>query len=118
MPYDIADSVPLAWDVKDAAGVLTNASTVVLTITKPDGTPDTPTVPAPSVTGQYRVTYVPTVEGRYAWRAVTTSPNTAYQDVFVVRGSNSPALLSLADAKAHLNITTTTNDDELREYLE
>lgn len=118
MPYDIGDSVSLAWDVKDSAGVLTNATTAVLTVTLPDGTTATPTVPAPSVAGQYRVTYVPTLEGRYAWRAVTTGPNTAYQDVFVARGSISPALLSLADAKQHLNITTTTQDDELREYLE
>jgi hypothetical protein len=118
MPYDIADSVPIAWDVRDSAGVLVNASTVSLTVTKPDGTTETPTVPAPSVTGQYRVTYVPTVEGRYAWRAVTTVPNTAYQDVFEVRETVSPSLLSLADAKAHLNITSTTHDDEIREYLE
>jgi len=119
MPYDIADSVPIAWDVKDAAGVLTNATTVTLTITLPDGTTATPSVTnPPASTGQYRVTYVPTLEGRYAWRAVTTSPNTAYQDTFVVRGSVSPALLSLADAKSHLNITTTTYDDELREFIE
>ena len=118
MPYDIADSVPIAWDVRDASGTLVNASTAVLTVTLPDGTTATPTVPAPSVTGQYRVTYVPALEGRYEWRAVTTVPNTSYQDVFVVRGVVSPALLSLADAKAHLNITTTTYDDELREYLE
>lgn len=119
MPYDIADSVPIAWDIRDAAGALANATTVTLTVTLPDGTTATPSVSnPPSVTGQYRVTYVPTLEGRYEWRAVTTVPNTSYQDVFVVRGNVSPAILSLADAKAHLNITTSTYDDELREYLE
>jgi hypothetical protein len=119
MPYDIADSVPLAWDVKDAAGAPANATTATLTITLPDGTTTSPAVTnPPTVTGQYRVTYIPATEGLYTWRAVTTTPNTAYQDVFAVRGSASPALLSLADAKAHLNITTTTHDDELREYLE
>lgn len=119
MPYDVSDSVPIAWDVKDSAGALTNATTVTLTITLPDGTTTSPSVTnPPTSTGQYRVTYVPAVEGRYAWRAVTVSPNTAYQDVFEVRGSVSPALLSLADAKTHLNISTTSHDDELREYLE
>jgi hypothetical protein len=119
MPYDIADSVPLAWDVKDSAGALTNASTVTLTITKPDGTTETPSVTnPPSSTGQYRVTYVPAVEGRYAWRAVTTVPNTAYQDVFDVREASSPALLSLAEGKAHLNETGTSNDEEIRQFLE
>lgn len=119
MPYDLSDSVPIAVDVRDAAGALTDADTVTLTVTLPDGTTETPTVPNPPVTtGLYRYTYLPTQAGRHAWRFVTTTPNTAYQDVFVIRASVSPALLSLADAKAHLNITTTSSDDELREYLE
>jgi hypothetical protein len=119
MPYDIADSVPIAWDVKDSAGALSNAATAALTITLPDGSTATPPVTnPPSVTGQYRVTYVPILEGLYSWRAVTTSPNTAYQDVFGVRGAVSPALMSLADAKSQLKITSTTDDDKLREYLE
>lgn len=120
MSFDVGDSVPIAWDVKDATGTLVNAGTSVLTITLPDGTTTTPVVPAPGVTGQYRVTYVATIEGRHVWRAVTTAPNTAYQDVFEVREQVSPALLSLADGKAHLNIpvTVTTFDDELREFLE
>lgn len=120
MSFDVGDSVPIAWDVRDSAGTLVNASTSVLTITLPDGTTTTPAVPAPGVTGQYRVTYVPAIEGRYVWRAVTTGPNTAYQDVFEIREALSPSLLSLADGKAHLNIpaTVTTYDDELREFLE
>lgn len=120
MSFDVGDSVPIAWDVKDSAGVLVNAGTAVLTITLPDGTTTTPAVPAPGVTGQYRVTYVPTLEGRHVWRAVTTAPNTAIQDVFEVREQASPAVLSVADGKAHLNIptTVTTFDEELREYLE
>jgi hypothetical protein len=118
MPYDIADSVPIAWDVKDSAGALVTASSAVLTITLPDGTTATPAIPTPSPAGQYRVTYVPTVKGRYTWRAVTTAPNTAYQDVFEVRETSSPALLSLADARTQLKITSTTSDDELRGYLD
>lgn len=119
MPNDIADSVPLAWDVRDAAGAPANAATVTLTITLPDGTTVTPSVTnPPTSTGQYRYTYIPAVEGLYSWRAVTTSPSTAYQDVFGVRGSVSPALMSLADAKSQLGITSTASDDKLREYLE
>ena len=117
--YDLSDSVPIAVDVQDATGALTNAASVTLTITLPDGTTATPTVTnPPAVTGQYRLTYVPTQVGRHAWRFVATTPNTAYGDVFEVREAVSPSLISLADAKAHLNITTTTQDDELREFLE
>lgn len=119
MPYDLSDSVPIAVDVKDAANVLTNAATVTLTITQPDGTPTSPTVAnPPSVTGQYRVTFIPTQVGLHSWRFVATGPNTAYQDVFTVRPTTSPALISLTDAKAQLKITSTASDDKLREYLE
>lgn len=119
MPFDIGDSVPIAWDVKDAAGALANAVTALLTITLPDGTAVTPSVTnPPAATGQYRVTYVPTVEGRYVWWVETTAPDTSIDGVFVVRSRVSPALLSLADAKANLKITNTTSDDKLREYLE
>lgn len=121
MPYDIGDSVPIAVDVKDTSGNLTNASAVTLTITLPDGTTTSPVVTnPPAVMGEYRYTYVPTVQGRHVWNVVTTTPNTAYGDVFEVRETPSPAIISLADAKAHLNIpaTSTSFDEELREYLE
>lgn len=119
MSYDIGDSVPIAWDVKDSAGALANATTAVLTITLPDGTTVTPAVTNPPASmGHYQVTYVPAVEGIYQWRALMTGPNAAYQDTFDVRNAISPSLLSLADARNHLNITSTAFDDELREYLE
>src|SRR5689334_18712217 len=118
MTYDIADSVPIAWNVLDSTGTLVNASTAVLTVTLPDGTTATPAVSVPSVAGQYRVTYVPALEGLYKWRAVMTGPTTSYQDVFTVRAAVSPSLISLADAKSQLKITSATSDDKLREYLE
>lgn len=119
MPYDLSDSVPIAVDVKDANGNLVDAASVTLTITLPDGTSATPTVTnPPSTTGQYRYTYVPVQVGRHAWRFVATTPNTAYQDVFEVRETVSPALVSLAEVKTQLSITSTTSDDQLREYIE
>lgn len=118
MPYDISDSVPIAWNVQDASGNPVTAGAVTLTITLPDGTTTSPSVPAPTTTGQYRVTYVPTLDGRYTWRAVTTTPTTAYGDVFTVRASASTALLSLADTKTQLKITSASFDDELREFIE
>lgn len=120
MPYDLSDSVPIAVDVKDAANALTNAATVTLTITLPDGTtaPGVTVANPPSVTGEYRVTYIPTQVGLHAWRFVATAPNTAYQDVFNVRDTVSPALISMADAKRHLKINSTDFDDQLREWIE
>lgn len=119
--YDLGETVRLAASVRDAGGALSNAATVTLTITLPDGTTTSPTVTnPPAQTGQYTVDYVTTQAGRHAWRLVATTPNDAYTDVFDVREAASRALMSLADAKRHLNIAAanTAHDDELREHIE
>ncbi|MEU0181778.1 hypothetical protein ABZ312_11405 [Streptomyces sp. NPDC006207] len=117
MPFDLGDTVRLEAECRDAAGSLATASTAVLTITLPDGTTATPTVPAPAQPGQpgqYRVDYVTTQAGRHSARWVWTGPECAYTDMFDVREAVPPQLFSLADAKRHLQITTSTSDDELR----
>lgn len=121
MPFDLGDTVPLAADSKNSAGTLTNATTVALTITLPDGTTTSPAVTnPPAVTGRYTVDYTTVQAGRHAVRWVFTTPNNAYTDMFDVREASPPAIISLADAKAHLNISssTTTHDDELRGWIE
>lgn len=115
---DLGASWPIAFDVYDEDGALANANTVTLTVTLPDGTTETPVVAnPPEVAGQYRLTYLPELAGRYSWSAVTTVPNAAYGDMFSVR-SYAP-LISLAGAKAHLNITrpSTDGDAELRRFI-
>lgn len=115
--YDLGDTVSLAVDVLDEDGAATAASTVVLTVTLPDGTTATPTVTSPT-TGRYVADYVPTIAGRHLARWVSTGPATAYSDAVDVRPATPAYIVSLADAKAHLNITSTTHDEELRGWLE
>ncbi|WP_406730896.1 hypothetical protein [Streptomyces sp. NBC_01794] len=64
------------------------------------------------------VDYVTTQAGRHSVRWVFTTPANAYTDSFDVREAAPPAILSLADAKKHLNKTTTTDDDEIRGWVE
>jgi hypothetical protein len=117
--YDFGDTVVLGIEVRDAAGALTNATTNVLTITRPDGTTTVPSTANPG-TGQYTATYVPTQSGHHAWAWPTTSPATSETGAFDVLDPLPPMLVSLADAKRHLNIpaTETSNDAELREFIE
>jgi hypothetical protein len=113
--YDLGDTVGLATTLRDSAGALTNATTVALTITKPDGTTETPAVTnPPSSTGQYTKDYVPATAGRYVARWTFTTPTAAYVDTFEVAPADPGYIVSLADAKTHLNITSTTHDEELR----
>ncbi|MBA2951590.1 head-tail connector protein [Streptomyces himalayensis] len=119
MPFDLGDTVRLAADCKNAGGTLTDATSVALTITLPDGSTASPAVTnPPGQTGKYTLDYTSTQAGRHAVRWVFTGPASAYTDSFDVREASPPAILSLADAKAHLDITTTTEDDELRGWIE
>lgn len=115
--YDLKDTVPLGVDVLDVDGDPTAAGSVVLTIDLPDGTTVTPAVGSPT-TGRYEVDFVPTMPGRHAVRWVSTDPSTEFNDVFDVRPQSPRYMISLAQAKRHLNLTTAEHDEELRGHIE
>ncbi|MCM1972326.1 hypothetical protein [Streptomyces sp. G1] len=117
---DLGSVYQVAVDVRDADGTLTDPVSATLTITLPDGTTVTPAVPLPSSTpGELRVDYVTSQAGRHTWRLVTTSPTTAYTEVFDVAPSAPISIVSLARAKKQLNIDSsdTTDDEELRGFI-
>jgi hypothetical protein len=110
----------VAFDVFDDTGALANADTVTLTITLPDGTEVTPTVPSPPTdTGKYRYGYPTTMAGRHTGHAVTANPVTVWDFEFDVETATPAAIISLADAKDQLNIEQddTSDDDELRGFI-
>jgi len=115
--YDLGDVVALAVEVRDSAGALADATAVALTVTLPDATTATPVVAHPS-TGRYTASYTPAAAGRYTVRWVATGTNaSAYTDAFTVLDPAELGLVGLADVKAHLNMTGTTSDEELRATL-
>jgi hypothetical protein len=117
---DLGSVYQVAVDVLNASGTLTDPSSATLTITLPDGSTLTPAVPLPSTTaGKVRVDYVTTQVGRHAWRMVTSNPTTAYSDVFDVRPAVPAGIVSLADARAQLNMgpAETADDEELRGFI-
>lgn len=111
--YDIGDVVTLTCTVRDEAGALADAEAITCTITLPDGTTTSPTPAHPS-TGTYTTPYTGSLEGLHGVLWVATGANAgAYRDSFTVLAATTP-LLSLDDVKARLNISDTTNDEELR----
>ncbi|MEU3255969.1 hypothetical protein [Streptomyces sp. NPDC006997] len=114
MPFDLGVTARLTADCRDPGGTLTNADTAVVTITLPDGTTATPAVTnPPEQTGRYYADYVTAVPGRHTVRWTFTGPVHASTDVLDVRPEQAPAILSLRDAKQHLNLTSTHEDDEV-----
>lgn len=119
MPFDLGAVVPLGTEVRDAAGALANAGAMALTVTLPDATTASVSPVVPTSTGVYAYDYPSTQAGRHTVRWVATGLNAgAYTDSFDVREAAPSAILSLADAKRHLNITSTTHDDEIRGWVE
>lgn len=119
MAIDVGDFLPdFAFEVRDAAGVLANAGGFVVTLTLPDRTTQTPTVSNPSV-GRYEVNYQTQQAGRHVARGVATGLNSsAHVLTWDVRPADPGYIVSLSDAKQHLNKTNTANDDEIRGFLE
>lgn len=116
---DLGSVYQVAVDVTDASGAPADPVSATLTIILPDGTTVSPSVPAPASTGQVRVDYVTAQAGRHVWRLVTTGPVTAYADVFDVQAAEPTGIVSLVEARAHLNMgpSETTDDDELRGFI-
>lgn len=116
--YDLGDVVSLGVSIYNASGSLQNATAVTATVTAPDGTTSTPTVTNTSA-GLYDISYNPSLAGRYTIRWVATGTNaSAYADDFTVRDFTHIGIVSLSEVKAHLNITSTTNDDEIRTFID
>lgn len=115
--YDFGDTVPLRLEVYNTAGALTNATTNTLTIQLPDGTTVTPST-TNTGTGIYECLYVTTQAGLHQWYWGSTVPATGETGSFDVSAQFPGLIVSLAEAKAFLNIDDTDQDDELRAMLE
>lgn len=112
---DLGDVATLAVAATDSAGAPAAATTVTCTVTLPDATTVTPSVTTPA-TGSYQATYTPTLVGFHKVAWVATGANaSAFVDNFIV--SDGSAFVSLAEAKRFLNITTSTDDEELRDFV-
>jgi hypothetical protein len=119
MSFDLGAVVPLGTTVRDASGVLVSSGNMALIITLPDQTTTMVATVEPETVGTYRYDYQTVQPGRHVVRWLGTGVNpAAYTDNFDVREAAPPAILSLADAKAHLNIVSSAHDDELRGWVE
>jgi len=76
-------------------------------------------VPLPPVDEGIVIVDYPTVQaGRHQFVLSTLTPQTAYRDVFDVRQAELQNIVSLAEAKTHLNISNDGQDTEIRGFVE
>lgn len=110
------------YQVKGPDGVLTNAGTVTATITLPGQTTVTPTMNNTGA-GIYSFDYLTTLAGRHdimvsATGGILGTLVRRWTDSFTVAPAAAGFVLSMAEARAHLNLTDTADDEELRSWLE
>ncbi len=119
MSYDVGDLVTLSTVVKNSAGTPVNTPTVIVAVTKPDGTLVSP---APTVTntgagGLYTAPVTPDAAG--IWSIVWTASGTVVgveTDQIMVDAVR-VLVASVQEFKVQTNTTTTVNDNEIRVYL-
>jgi hypothetical protein len=119
--YPQGAPIRLSTTVRDLTGTLVNATTLTLTVQKPDGTTQSYASPTNDSTGLYHQD-IPSTDlsqlGHYAykWVATGTGAGVSYS-VFEVFDPLEVSVLSLQDAKDHLNITSTAYDTELQSKI-
>lgn len=119
MIYDIGDLVTLSTVVRNDTGTTVNTPTVVIAVTKPDGTTVTP-APTVTNTGSGGVYTAPvTVDQSGTWNYVWTASGTVIAvdpGQFTVQPART-LVASMEEFKAHLNRTDIADDLELRTHL-
>lgn len=117
MALEVGQVYEATLDIVNQAGTPANPATAVLTVTLPDGTATTPPVVLPpAVAGHLAVDYVFAQAGLHKFSWLTTGPNTAKTDYVTCR--NFISLISMQEAKDHLNITRTDSDEELSRFMQ
>lgn len=118
MSFDLGDVVPLSITILDADSQEANAGQVTLAITLPDGTTTEVGSITPTSAGVYDYDYATVQAGRHQVRWVATGANaSAFTDAFDVIPPDTGDFISLADAKEHLQKTTTADDEQLRFFV-
>lgn len=119
--YDLGDSIRLTFTVRDITGVLVDATTVGLTVTRPDATTFTPLTPTHPGVGTYQATLSPDAAGTwlYRWIATGTAVTTEDGQFYVAANAGGNVYTTLAELKAALSVpaTDTADDEDLTDAI-
>lgn len=118
MTTDIGDPYPITVETRDENGALIDTTTVTVVITLPDGTDLAPASMTRTTVGRYEYDYVTTVAGLHEWEAEALGAiEGVFTDTFTVTSSSEVGIVGLQEARAHLNLVGTDDDEILRAYI-
>lgn len=119
MIYDIGDKITLSTVVRNDAGTPVNTPTLVIAITKPDGTLVSPAATVTNTASGGVYTAPVTVDQAGTWTYVWTASGTVVAvepGQFTVQPAR-VLVASMEEFKLHLNRTDVADDLELRTHL-
>lgn len=109
--FDIGDTPKLTLYIR-VDDVLTDASSVVLVVTKPDASTSTPSVAHPA-TGTYTSTFNVDQAGQWLYKWTATTPNTVEDGAFFVEPDTTARLYGTRnELKQRLSIPTSDTADD------
>jgi hypothetical protein len=116
-PWYQGAQVPLTFPLTDTTGTPRNASllsSVVATVIAPDGTSSAPAV-TNTTTGTYTAAYTTSQTGHHivVWDCTDATYPGAFTDTFEVQAQQDPTIVSQAEAKEILHLTSTTEFDAI-----
>lgn len=117
MIYDVGDLVKLSTVLKDTSGVVNNAATMTLAVTKPDATTTSPSVTNTGSGGVYTANV--TIDQAGTWTYVWTASGAVVAvepGQFTVR-TQTVYVISMEEFKAQIRRTDDADDPALRTYL-
>jgi hypothetical protein len=117
MPIDLGKIIPFSFKVTNTAGALVDPAGSTLTVTDPDGIP---TVRA-TVSGGVGILNrdEPAVKaGLWRARIATTGPVSETEQTYYVEDTSSPPVVSVAETKALMKITASTDDELMRWHID
>lgn len=113
---EVGQTIQVAVQVRTTAGVAADAGGMTLTVTGPDGSTSLPAVTARGA-GLYEAAVTLGLVGRHTLAWVATGANAGrFTDILTAEDA-SALVVSLDEVKAHLNISSTAHDGELRRLV-
>lgn len=117
MALDVGDIAPITVETKNASGTLVTTDSVSVVITLPNGTALPSAALTETSTGHWEYDYVTTVAGRHEWTATATGAvDAVFGDAFEVTAAFD-GLVSLEEMRAHLRLSASTDDEQLRDFI-
>lgn len=117
--YVVGSPVHLTANFTDSTNTPIDPTTVTLNLIDPTGTVLAPLTATKLAVGSYSYDYTPLLAGTYQWYFAGTGSNAALQspDIFTVAAATTSNIVSLAEVKKHLNMSSTVDDDELMGHI-